>query len=236
LEDYVSWHYLRGQEAASWEGASLDGAPSALSSLIPTAAGCFSLASATDTCPDSRSGTTCKPSTGTRGGARSTLSLGDSPARTSLLQEGAKALRVPSRVYGGTWHELSMRYDLDTSSWRTHRCLFDEDLPWSSVTLPRWGTMLDGLCWEQDTSERHIKGIASGSWLATPTATANQLCPTMMKWPGCRAWRATKAAGVDGGKLSPMWVAWLMGWPIGWTDFEPLETDKYQRWLRSRGR
>ena len=29
-----------------------------------------------------------------------------------------------------------------------------------------------------------------------------------------------------GGKLNPQWVEWLMGWPIGWTDLKPLETDK----------
>ena len=31
-----------------------------------------------------------------------------------------------------------------------------------------------------------------------------------------------------GGKLSPLWVEWLMGWPVGWTDLKPLATDKCQ--------
>ena len=31
----------------------------------------------------------------------------------------------------------------------------------------------------------------------------------------------------NGGKLNPNWVEWLMGWPIGWTDLKPLETDKF---------
>jgi hypothetical protein len=30
------------------------------------------------------------------------------------------------------------------------------------------------------------------------------------------------------GQLNPPWVEWLMGWPIGWTDCEPLATDKCQ--------
>jgi len=30
-----------------------------------------------------------------------------------------------------------------------------------------------------------------------------------------------------GGKLNPMWVEWLMGWPLGWTDLKPLEMVKY---------
>jgi hypothetical protein len=29
-----------------------------------------------------------------------------------------------------------------------------------------------------------------------------------------------------GGKLNPMWVEWLMGWPLEWTDLKPLETGK----------
>jgi len=30
-----------------------------------------------------------------------------------------------------------------------------------------------------------------------------------------------------GGKLNPMWVEWLMGWPLGWTDLKPLAMDKF---------
>jgi len=29
-----------------------------------------------------------------------------------------------------------------------------------------------------------------------------------------------------GGTLNPIFVEWLMGWPLGWTDLKPLETDK----------
>lgn len=38
-----------------------------------------------------------------------------------------------------------------------------------------------------------------------------------------------------GGQLNPTWVEWLMGWPLGWTGLKPLETAKYQAWLRSHG-
>lgn len=38
-----------------------------------------------------------------------------------------------------------------------------------------------------------------------------------------------------GGPLNPEWVEWLMGWPIGWTDLQPLATDKFRLWLRSHG-
>jgi hypothetical protein len=39
----------------------------------------------------------------------------------------------------------------------------------------------------------------------------------------------------DGGKLNPTWVEWLMGWPMGWTGLQPLETDRFQQWLSLHG-
>jgi len=30
--------------------------------------------------------------------------------------------------------------------------------------------------------------------------------------------------------LNPVWVEWLMGWPLGWTDLKPLEMDRFQQW------
>lgn len=48
--------------------------------------------------------------------------------------------------------------------------------------------------------------------------------------------RHSPALGVKvGGQLNPLWVAWLMGWPIGWTALEPLATDKFQQWLEKHG-
>lgn len=32
------------------------------------------------------------------------------------------------------------------------------------------------------------------------------------------------------GQLNPEWVAWLMGWPIGWTELARLETDRFRQW------
>jgi hypothetical protein len=37
------------------------------------------------------------------------------------------------------------------------------------------------------------------------------------------------------GQLNPTWVEWLMGWPLGWTDLNALEMDKFQSWLRLHG-
>lgn len=38
-----------------------------------------------------------------------------------------------------------------------------------------------------------------------------------------------------GGSLNPTWVEWLMGFPLGWTDLKPLETDRSHNAPRKLG-
>ena len=69
-----------------------------------------------------------------------------------------------------------------------------------------------------------------------PTPTANEdACgkPTgkMQKMLG----NHPDVRNTGSGTLNPTWVEWLMGWPIGWTDLEPLETDRLAEWLQSHG-
>lgn len=35
--------------------------------------------------------------------------------------------------------------------------------------------------------------------------------------------------------LNLSFVEWLMGWPIGWTDCKPVETESFQQWLHLHG-
>ncbi len=63
---------------------------------------------------------------------------------------------------------------------------------------------------------------------ATPTTKANQGAPSM-------ASRGQACRNMPAGSLNPRWVEWLMGWPIGWTSLEPLETDKFRLWLSQHG-
>ncbi len=100
----------------------------------------------------------------------------------------------------------------------------------------------DQVVWGRTFSEVKTK------LFATPTTKANQLAPSMMKHPGCRAMLPTPTArdykgarkpetmektgrnretnslpdAVEfqdqPGRLNPTWVEWLMGFPLGWTD------------------
>ena len=36
------------------------------------------------------------------------------------------------------------------------------------------------------------------------------------------------------GSLSPDWVSWLMGLPVGWTSLEPLAREEYLDWFHAQ--
>lgn len=353
----MSWHYLQGEEEASWAESSLDGAPCALLSLMPTAGGCSLPGNGTGCCHDFPSGTMCERSTAGRGEDGSISSREDFPAKISPAPELGRESKEVAPDSGSRWRELLVRYDLGSSSWKTHQCLWEEALPWSSVTLLRWGMMRSGVLWELVTPVLPISGTESGFWhtirasdgqrggrgdliqavrgnknthfrlWTTPSAsdaqrggriTENmtgtslaQQVKTPEFWPTPRAtdgerggsvingWNrhlssnrlrdmvktfppptssmfteadmeqarfsgndprrpsyqeakllptptvqdAHNNAGpsqmalnvVAGGALNPTWVAWLMGWPLGWTSLEPLVMDRYRQWCGWHG-
>ena len=82
------------------------------------------------------------------------------------------------------------------------------------------------------TEEGARKELARGK--NVDLGVAVKLVPT----PTARDWKSGKGktqsergrtAGpslpeVSGGQLNPMWVEWLMGFPLGWTDLEDSET------------
>lgn len=97
-----------------------------------------------------------------------------------------------------------------------------------AVTLPQDGCPRCGvICtcldverapsgWMRETLGLPTRVPESSLW-PTPTATANQLCPSMLKHPGCA--RLQKLAGT-GGKPSPELFEWMMGFPEGWTEID----------------
>jgi hypothetical protein len=358
----MSWHFLQGQEEASWAESSLDGAPSALLRLINTPGESCSPDSGTDACQGSQSGITSQPLTEIRGAERSMSSLAGSLAKTSAPPEKAPELTEPGAECGATWHASLAKFDPVSRSWKTPQCSLLAGLDEFSGTWPRWGMMRAGECWELTTLEPRIGESESGLWPTlraqdreglkagrkrdspglgvvvrtpsmwpTPTVCGNHNCkgasatsgdglatavkmwptpdtcaggtgpsqlnrdsprlativkhPRLWNTPKARDWKDGTSKGKAGwtgdlgkqvlwatpqasdnrdrgnlgmpliqrrqkigkqislgqsvsatsGALNPPWVEWLMGWPIGWTDLKPLETDKFQAWLRSHG-
>ena len=166
----MSWLYSQALVEEYSEGISLDGAQSALWNGTPTQPPSWCNDRTMAACRLSRSGMTFKPLADDHGEAVLMSCLEASPAKTSAPPEREQESTERDPVCGDTWQELLVKYDPDSSSWRTAHCLWDEDLPESSVTLPCWGMMRGGECWERTMPEHLIREIESGSW-ATPTAT-----------------------------------------------------------------
>ena len=201
----------------------------------------------------SRFGMTCGPFPDYRGAGLLTWWREDSRAKTLALPEKAQASPESARDSGPTWRASLAKFDPDTCSWKTVQLSLLGDSELSSVTWPRSGMTADGQCWELPTLERHISEIGSGFW-PTPVAsdttmrskpyaqggTPLSLAANMWATPVARDFRHPGRSRLErtgskagdplpqqvGGPLNPTWVEWLMGWPLGWTDLKPLETDK----------
>lgn len=167
-------------------------------------------------------------------------------AKTYQAPDPALVSKDRAQVSGKTWLESSVRYCRVTSTWKTHQCLWAEDLHWSSVSLPRWGMTQNGVLYQQLISERPINGIASGSSQKKTKGKASHLWPTPVASManGSSLNALTRKSGADrsndrldhavmalhGGHLNPVWVEWLMGWPSGWSDLKPLEMARFREW------
>jgi hypothetical protein len=176
----------------------------------------------------SRFGLTCAVLTEGRGEALLTWYREASLARTSVQQEQVKESTESDQVSGLKWLESSVKYDLSSSSWKTHLSLWEEVLPWSSVTLPKWGMTLSGALFRHPIAERPISAIDAGLWPTPCAGDANTAAPNQHTSTLGRAVR--RSDGIGG--LNPLWVEWLMGWPIGWTELKPLEMDKFREWQK----
>jgi len=178
----MSYLFSRALVAEYSAANSLDGAPSAPSSGTPTPQAYLWRDKTTDAWKRFPSGMTFSPLTDDRGEALLKWYREDFLAPTSALPDEAQGLTDKQAPCGNTWRELSVRFDRNTSSWKTVQCLFDEDLPESSLTLPRWGMMRGGELWERTMSALPTGGTESGSW-GTPVATGNmsRLIPALIK-------------------------------------------------------
>lgn len=66
-----------------------------------------------------------------------------------------------------------------------------------------------------------VNGLLGRAVHFFPTVTA---CEWKGRGPNSKQQGPTNTLGYTGGQLNPTWVEWLMGFPIGWTDLNPLET------------
>jgi len=243
----MSWLFSQALVAEYSAATSSDGTPSAPLSVMPTPHRFWRNDKPMDCSRLSRFGLTCAVLMDGHGEALLTWFREDFLAKISRPQVTAWELKGLAPAYGVKWQELSMRYDLKSSRWKTHQCLWEEDLLWSSVNLPKWGMTRAGVSWELLISGHRTSVIGSGLSRRNPRSPClKRMWPTpvasMSKGSSPNALTRKSGAdrsndrldhkimALDGGQLNPEWVEWLMGWPIGWTDLKPLETGKYLSW------
>lgn len=226
----MSWLFSQALAEEYWPATYWDGEPYAQLNVMPTPHRFWRNDKMMEFSDLSRFGLTCVVLTESHGEELLMSFLADFRARTSAQPVAAQESMVTNQAYGKKWQESSMRYDLNMSSWKTHRSLLEEDLCESSVTLPKLGLIVDGVVFQQKNLARLISETVcgwSGEMFATPQARDCR-SGSLDRWNDPR--RSRNLNDQVGGLLNPRWEEWLMGWPIGWTELRPLEMDRFREW------
>ena len=129
-------------------------------------------------------------------------------------------------TFGRKCLELSVKYAPTLFSPKT---LTRAQSSWFKTILPSVDIRHIGVKFQRQTWALTILG-EGGGYLHTPTTKANYSGKSMQKWKCCRNFVAVF------GTPTPNNQEFLMGWPLGWTDLQPLGMDKFQQWLRSHGK
>ncbi len=234
----MSWHFSRALVEEYLAENSWDGKLSALLKSNPTLQVFLSKDRMKDFSNPSLFGTTLEVLTDDLGKKLLTWFLRASRVRILVSQEKERESQENKAACGKKQPELLVKYDLDSRSWKTVPRLPVEDSTLFLGTWPKWGTMRNGVCSEAPMLELGIKENASG--FSLPTIGKNEFKGSSRKrYRGSTEYRGAKMSeGLRICENEPMYThpnfaEEAMGWPITWTESRPLETDRFQQWLRA---
>ena len=252
----MSYTYLQEQGEESLAGCFADIPQYVLSRLNLIAEKSYSKDSETESCQSSQSGTMCELLTADHGEEKLTLFVEDFRAKTLVAREKEQESTENDLDYGPRWLGSFARYNPNTFLWKTHQCSLFGGLESFLEAWPRWGMMRDGECLGVEMSEYQFHEKESGLWPA-PTCEGfgsegaqkqllkltkegvltKESAERMMSrhFRKCVTDTKEEFQWRDGVKLNLSFYEHLMMWPHGWTDLKPLETDKFQQWLKSHG-
>lgn len=151
------------------------------------------------------------------------LSAADSPARMFPLRGDELALMVNEVGYGARLPESFAFFDLESCAWRTSQVCLTGERDEFSETWPSAGTMRNGRLYRRARWVRHLCVTGCSLW-PSPRASDRDNCG------GSNARSKAKRNGTYVGRLlNPEFQENLMGFPIGWTDLQPLETPSFPK-------
>ena len=233
----MSWLYSRVLVEDSSVDISLDGEQCALWSGTHMPRASWLPVKMTESCLLSRSGMMYKPLTDDLGEELLMSYLEGFHAKISQVLEKEPALTESEAECGDTWQESLAKYDPSSCSWKTAHCLFQEDLPESSVILPKWGMMQDGECWERTMSEPLTKDNESGLWPTPQRVDYKGTSRDSAFQQRAAQYNLWSMGQREHSTIYPNPTAYeaIMGWPMQWTELKSLEMDKFQQWLDSHG-
>ena len=163
---------------------------------------------------------------------QSMLYQGGSRANRIAKQENVKQV-LTNVIYGLKCGELLAKLDRSGLWLKMYgdycQVKMDGSLEEYSGTFPTWGLMLDGAVYELPISEQSTE---EKEWELLPTVAACAAWYGNLKkveWNGenkhsMTLIQALKRGGDDATNLNPNFCEILMGFPIGWTELSPLET------------
>jgi hypothetical protein len=91
---------------------------------------------------------------------------------------------------------------------------------------------------DHDVNRGYLRGVVH--MLPTPSSGGDSGGPHGIRGGSWAKERLVETFGeedaiaMSGGSLSPDWVSWLMGLPVGWTSLVPLPQEEYDQWLQSQ--
>lgn len=146
-------------------------------------------------------------------------------SRVRLSQKHLEGDRSPRKTYGLKQSELFSKLERPKSFSKTSQGGQLFELPATcgeTRFLPRFSKC------RRKTWARITFGPAFG-YVHTPTAKANFAAPVMQKHQCCLNFMLAF------GKPTPANFEYLMGWPLGATDLEPLEMESFRQWREKHG-
>lgn len=241
MKDYENSLSSQELEAESLEAICSAGEQYAASNTTPTPDQYYWPDKTTEHSRLSRFGMTCVPLTESRGEDLLTWYLAGFPVRTYPSQGGALELKVIEAGFGLSKSGSFAKWTPSTAIWRIVQHSLFEDLELSLEQWPRWGSMRNGVCYQEQPLAPFICEKEFGFSLPTPgknegKGSSKNRFLNSPHFHGAKTSEGLRTCEEDPIYLNPLFAELIMMWPLGWTDLQPLETGKFQEWQQQHGR